>query len=335
MVDFNMLKSMNSQAYDIMMTLGDKILLDNDMEELFNYLRSCIRYRGLRIDPVSTDFRSGKLLNNKTLNRYIAEYVFDFFVYCKELRMSKGISTSAIFHPDDLFAIPTTIFYVKPFYKFFRIREIIEKNNWLRDDIRNLLATLLFVGNGIAVSSAIVDSNKFDIKFNTKFNDLCGMYEEFASDRFRSITIAVSLSNDRVFNSVMNNLYFLYNKEYRSRDKDYRAIAMREALTTLEVISEKPLMTKLPLTLTMDFTFHESFEKLLTVYNVVFNIFYLFNDLVQIYGRKSEEEFINLLIMLKQRIIDEIDVVFRLIANINLNIRYPFLEFIIAGGGWK
>ena len=265
MVDFNMLKSMNSQAYDIMMTLGDKILLDNDMEELFNYLRSCIRYRGLRIDPVSTDFRSGKLLNNKTLNRYIAEYVFDFFVYCKELRMSKGISTSAIFHPDDLFAIPTTIFYVKPTYKFFRIGEIIEGNSWLRDDIRNLLATLLFVGNGVAVTSVIVNSNRFDIKFNTKFN-IYSKYKELASDRFDPITVAVPLSNNEVFNSIMDNLYFLYDREYKGRDKDYRAIAMREALTTLEVISEKGLITKLPLTLTMDFTFHESFEKLFYFY---------------------------------------------------------------------
>jgi|GEM_PF-4853885 len=331
MVDFSFLKNMNSQAYDIIMTLGDKILLDNDMEELFNYLRGCIRYRGSRIGMVSTDFRNGKLLNDETLNRYIAEYIFNFFTFPY---ISKGISISEIFHPDDLFAIPTTIFYVKPTYKFFRIGEIIEGNSWLRDDIRNLLATLLFVGNGVAVTSVIVNSNRFDIKFNTRFN-IYSKYKEFASDKYNSITVAVPLSNNEVFNSVMNNLYFLYNKEYRSRDKDYRAIAMREALTTLEVISKKGLITKLPLTLAMDFTFHESFEKLLTVYNVVFNIFYLYDDLVCFNRRKSEEEFINLLIMLKQRIIDEIDVVFRLITNINLNIRYPFLEFIIAGGGWK
>ena len=328
MVDFNILENMNSQAYDIIMTLGDKILLDNDMEELFNYLRGYIGSRGLRMGMVSTDFRNGKLLNDETLNRYIAEYIFNFFPFPY---ISKGISTSEIFYPDELFAIPTTIFYVKPIYKFFRIREIIEKNSWLRSCIRNLLETLLFVGNGVAVTSVIVDSNRFDIKFNTKFN-IYSKYKELASDKYNSITIAVPLSNNEVFNSIMDNLYFLYDKEYRDRNKDYHAIAMREALTTLEVISKRPLMTKLPLTLAMDFTFHESFEKLLTVYNIIFNIFNLFNVLVQIYGRKSKKEFMNKVITLKQRVIDEIDVVFRLITNINLNIRYPFLEFIIAGG---
>lgn len=305
MVDFNVLKNTNSQAYDIMMTLGNKILLDKDMEKLFNYLRNCIRYRGLRIGMASTDFRNGKLLNDETLNRYTAEYVFNFFTFPY---MSKGISTSEIFHPDELFAIPATILYIKPIYKFFKIRETIEKNSWLRSSIRDLLKTLLFVGNGVAVTSVI-------------------------SDGFDSVTTAVPFSNE-VFNSIMDNLYFLYNREYRGRNEDYHAIAMKEALTTLGVISRKPLITKIPMTLAMDFTFHESFEKLLKVYNIVFNIFYLFNDLVRIYGRKSEEEFMNLLITLKQKVIGEIDVVFRLITNINLSIRYPFLEFIIAGG-WR